>query len=566
MVSITFSFFSCKEETENMPRLFKPVFIASKCYAEENNILLSWRISSTPTSYTVEVSKDATFEMEPDATVTVVGGNCIVEGLKYETPYYVRVKANNDIMNINSNWSVYTSAISTQKRVIPKLLCSIEEESIGKDYVDVEWIQDENKNPVDGVVYWTEEEKLSGADGKKRSFTSDEIAVGMARIDGLSPRTVYYVMLVNSQSEDGPIEYNEQCFRTFGDYENAVEVMDGKDLFERIQTDMADDTKTELIYKLKNGVKYYLNSKGDISGSGKIELNASKSISFVADKGEHPVLYTREGGLYLNGSLTIDYITLENVDFAENIDFDNGGVTKGTKTYFLSAEKKGETNKIGRVEFINSKINLAGALIFVGKSGLPKGSNITIENIKIDNCILKGINDSKNAGAAVALIHAPNAGCNVWNNVSVTNSTFFSRDVTYGLFGQLAETAVPGIGKIEVTNCTFYKYGNNSKQFSLGDFSNVANPFSISVTNCLFGEITNGKVFLPGSSNVETNSNYCTNSYANAANAGIPLVLIEMTDDDLFEDTANGNFTIKDVTSVPYTQGIGDPRWIKINK
>ena len=107
---------------------------------------------------------------------------------------------------------------------------------------------------------------------------------------------------------------------------------------------------------------------------------------------------------------------------------------------------------------------------------------------------------------------------------------------------------------------------NNSKQFSLGDFSNVANPFSISVTNCLFGEITNGKVFLPGSSNVETNSNYCTNSYANAANAGIPLVLIEMTDDDLFEDTANGNFTIKDVTSVPYTQGIGDPRWIKINK
>ena len=36
---------SCKDEAEELPRLFRPSFIASSCFAEGNSITLAWRTS-----------------------------------------------------------------------------------------------------------------------------------------------------------------------------------------------------------------------------------------------------------------------------------------------------------------------------------------------------------------------------------------------------------------------------------------------------------------------------------------------------------------------------------------
>ena len=51
---------SCKDEAEELPRLFRPSFIASSCFAEGNSITLAWRTSGEATSYTVELSRDQT--------------------------------------------------------------------------------------------------------------------------------------------------------------------------------------------------------------------------------------------------------------------------------------------------------------------------------------------------------------------------------------------------------------------------------------------------------------------------------------------------------------------------
>lgn len=71
-----FACIACEDETTEMPRLFRPSFIASSCFAESNTITLAWRTSGEATSYTVELSQDATFQPENLETQTVEKGKC----------------------------------------------------------------------------------------------------------------------------------------------------------------------------------------------------------------------------------------------------------------------------------------------------------------------------------------------------------------------------------------------------------------------------------------------------------------------------------------------------------
>ena len=121
---------SCKDEAEELPRLFRPSFIASSCFAEGNSITLAWRTSGEATSYTVELSRDQTFQSEPAATQTVNNGKCTFTGLRYETGYYARVRANNESLDIISNWTEYSSLITTLTRIIPKVLYALDEHQI----------------------------------------------------------------------------------------------------------------------------------------------------------------------------------------------------------------------------------------------------------------------------------------------------------------------------------------------------------------------------------------------------------------------------------------------------
>ena len=57
-----FACMACEDDKTEMPRLFRPSFIASSCFAEDNTITLAWRTSGEATSYTVELSQDATFQ------------------------------------------------------------------------------------------------------------------------------------------------------------------------------------------------------------------------------------------------------------------------------------------------------------------------------------------------------------------------------------------------------------------------------------------------------------------------------------------------------------------------
>ncbi len=551
---------SCSDDKGKMPRLFRPSFIASSCFAEGNTINLAWRTSGEPTSYTVEIAEDSIFSEDTKKSQTVTGGKCIFENLKYETPYYVRVRANNEAMQLVSNWTVYESTVSTLARIVPKLLCPIDETNITENTVRLEWAGVNEQNPADGLMLWTENEMETGTGGLQIELSATEASAESYQLTGLSPRTVYYVALTNSAAPEGAESYNIRRFRTGGIPQGAITVADGAELFAKIQAGMEDDSQSELIFCLQNGKDYYLNENGAADGkTGTIAL--TKSIFLLANPGEHPTVYIREGGFQVGDNPHIDYFTVENIDIEEN----QPQNSRGSKTYLFSVGKRsaGENFTIDRFEIINAAIMLPTSVIMMNESN---DGIATINHINIDNCLVTGINDTKLVTKQFGFIHAPKKGGNVWNDVRVSNSTFYEFYISPGVFGSLtANATIAEGGSASISNCTFYNWATSKASYTaIGDFSEITTPLNLTINACVFG-YSEGKVLDAGSCNVSNKNNYCTSDFEQLSNPGITLVALEHSDADLFQDAPSGNFTIIDGASVVYQQEYGDPRWIGID-
>lgn len=551
---------ACKDDSAGLPRLFRPSFIASSCYAEGNSITLAWRTSAEPTSYTVELSESSSFPEDGGMDQVVSGNKCVFTNLKYETVYYARVRANNEAMGLTSNWTVYETSITTLSRTIPKLLYPVDEMTITESSAWLEWTGDGDANPVDGVMLWTEDEWDADAPGTYRALSSSELADKACRLTGLTPRTVYYVSLWNSAAQEGAENYNEQRFKTGGMPQGAISVMDGADLYAKIKEGMADGTRSELVFCLQNGQDYYLNEQGTSDGKTST-ISLTKSIALLANPGEHPTLYVREGGFQVGTNPQIDYFVVENVDVEEN----KSETSRGSKTYLFGVGKRSAGNDftIDRFEIRNSFIKLPTGVIMMNESN---DGVATINHIRIDDCLVTGINDTKYVSKPFGFIHAPKKGGDVWHDVEVSNSTFYEFYISPGIFGSLEEGAsVAGGGKVSVSNCTFYNWATQKASNTIiGNFSKITSSLDITVTGCVFG-LNAGKVLEAGTCVVTGGNNYCTSGFEQLSNAGVTLVAMDCSDDELFRNPESGDYTIMDTSSVVYMQEYGDPRWIMIN-
>ena len=553
---------SCKDEAEELPRLFRPSFIASSCFAEGNSITLAWRTSGEATSYTVELSRDQTFQSEPAATQTVNNGKCTFTGLRYETGYYARVRANNESLDIISNWTEYSSLITTLTRIIPKVLYALDEHQITENSAVIEW-RVSDQNPVDGVSIWQQE---NGTDEKHFDLSGSEIASGKYVISGLAPRTSYYVALTNSKAPEGAEKYNRQKFTTAGMPSGAVLVTDGVDLLSKIKEGMDDDSQSSLIFQLKNGVDYYLSADGlPESSTGDIKL--TKSIAFLANPGDRPTLYIRKRGFIIkpdvNNIPEINYFIVENVNVKEPI---VSGGSGGSKTRLLNIGKHdaGTDITIDRFEIRNSDIVLPSTVLMMNDAS--EGMT-TINHIRIDNCLVTGINDTKYVTKQFGFIHAINKGSNVWNDVSVTNSTFYEFYISPGVFGVLtADVPVSVNAKVSISNCTFYNWATSKSSYTaIGNFSKLSVALPLSVNGCVFG-YSAGKALVPGQVNLTGKNNYCTTDFEQAADTGLTLIDLGMSDSSFFRNAKDGDFTIINTGSTVYTQEYGDPRWITVSE
>ena len=123
----------------------------------------------------------------------------------------------------------------------------------------------------------------------------------------------------------------------------------------------------------------------------------------------------------MNNIPEINYFIVENVNVKEPI---VSGGSGGSKTRLLNIGKHdaGTDITIDRFEIRNSDIVLPSTVLMM--SDASEGMT-TINHIRIDNCLVTGINDTKYVTKQFGFIHAINKGSNVWNDVSVTNSDLF---------------------------------------------------------------------------------------------------------------------------------------------
>ena len=303
------------------------------------------------------------------------------------------------------------SSISTLSRTIPKILYAVEGSRISETSVEIKWVVSE-KNPVDGLAIWEE------GTTEERQISLENASAGQYTITGLTPRTTYYVALTNSAAPEGAEKYNQQRFTTAGMPADAVVVEDGVDLMDKIKAGMTDASKQALVFQLKNGVDYYLTAGGEVAAkTGDIKL--TKSIALLANPGERPTLYIREGCFNVkpeSGNMPdIEYFVVDNVNIKET--WTDSKPSKGSKTRLLNIGKHdaGTDFTIDRFEITNSDIVLPSAVLMM--SDASEGVT-TINHIRIDNCLVSGINTSA-VTKQFGFIHAINKGSNVWNDVSV---------------------------------------------------------------------------------------------------------------------------------------------------
>ena len=426
----------------------------------------------------------------------------------------------------------------------------------------IEWRVSE-QNPVDGVSIW---QQGNGTDEKHFDLSGSEIASGKYVISGLTPRTSYYVALTNSKAPEGAEKYNRQKFTTAGMPSGAVLVTDGVDLLSKIKEGMDDDSQSSLIFQLKNGVDYYLSANGlPESSTGDIKL--TKSIAFLANPGDRPTLYIRKGGFIIKPEVDkipeIEYFIVENVNVKEPV---VSGGSGGSKTRLLNIGKHdaGTDITIDRFEIRNSDIVLPSTVLMM--SDASEGMT-TINHIRIDNCLVTGINDTKYVTKQFGFIHAINKGSNVWNDVAVTNSTFYEFYISPGVFGVLtADVPVSANAKVSISNCTFYNWATSKSSYTaIGDFSKLSVALPLSVNACVFG-YSAGKALVPGQTNLTGKNNYCTTDFEQAADMGLTLIDLGMSDSSFFRNAKDGDFTIINTESTVYTQEYGDPRWITVSE
>ena len=61
-------------------------------------------------------------------------------------------------------------------------------------------------------------------------------------------------------------------------------------------------------------------------------------------------------------------------------------------------------------------------------------------------------------------------------------------------------------------------------------------------------------------------NNYCTTDFEQAADTGLTLIDLGMSDSSFFRNAKDGDFTIINTGSTVYTQEYGDPRWITVSE
>lgn len=433
-------------------RNLSPVGLEARI-TNKTDVVLTWELAQGPTGYVIEgyANDSLSFEGTPAMTMKVSAKDVpvTIKGLDGETKYSFRIKAVTEgDADKDSKWSgVYVMTDAEQ------IINTPAETDIKAHSINIHWPQGQEAQKI--VV--TDDE---GNIAAEHMITAEEIAAGMATIEGLSPETHYTATMYRANGKQrGKITFTTAIELA----ENDILVKEGESLTDAIAAAPAD---ARLVVMPGNYMTK--NEEGVVS-----EITINKNITIKGlRQNQHPVINGRF--VITDGaSLSLDQVTLDGTGTSgdqafvykadgtyEQLNITNSEIKNFVKGFFY-------INVVAQVNLINidnciiSKIDCNGGDMFDSRKGSYKKftlTNSTIYNscdardmirmddasknftgvspeILVSHCTLNGVSNNNSK----RLLYVRYAG----HSITFTDNLITNTD---GIFSNQSKTAQPTFG------------------------------------------------------------------------------------------------------------------------
>ncbi|WP_308992154.1 DUF5123 domain-containing protein [Mariniflexile litorale] len=534
LVGVLF-FNSCSDDAiqEDGIQLFRPV-LNVPLYAEKNAIIVKMGLFKTAVGYKIELSRD-NFATPAIKIIETTDPTIIIPNLLWNTTYQVRAMTYAADPQYNSEVAEF-GEVKTGR--FPSILAIPQSDDIIDNALNVRWTV--SGSPVTTIkIFEAADEELAN---ELASYTTTEAQqlTGLRSIKQLAASTAYTVAIYSDDVLRGfEIFTTKAALPTTGDLVDAR----GDDLFDPATDDGTYlNNKIAEIMALPNGGTLILDGDQEYIFKGTTINNSIKIISGYS---------LNTGGAKINVNSNFNIANNASIDHVILSGLKLDGRDKNP--YFLNVGDAASFN-INTYRFENCYMTEIRTFARI-RSGVTGAVN----NFEIDNCSLF------RAGKDYYLFtyEGSNAGFTI-GNVKLTRSTFQRTQ-------RLLRHAGPDpINSIIISDCTLGETTlYNNVWFELTPI--VTN--GIKFTNSLIGRawdnttapgLTNApsKFLKLGNGSIVTFENtFQTNDVIWDASYIQPTIPVyNGTVSDLWVDSINGDFNIKDKTFVGRSTS-GDPRW-----
>ena len=535
--ALALTFNACSEDKyTSRGDLFQPRFATSPEVTIKNNndISIIWYNVNDAVGYTVQIFEDNYYQnlfLETDVTEPYI----TLEDLPYASRYYVRVRSNAVNPQNNSQWA--TCNFTTEARPdYAHILQGVSKTEIGDNQAIIRWVVDA-ENPADSfAVAPAMSETLPVITGyiPEANRQSGEMV-----ITELAASTLYNVNIYDTskkRTQDKP--YNEVTFRTTGPAAKVIDVEITDNLSDMLALNNDDpDIPEGTEYELQAGTTYTLSTFAIKKG---FTINGPS-------EGTRPVLVINGTWNIANGAY-IAALTFQNVEIRNALQ----------NQYFMNS---GNPFTIENVSFTNCVFrNIYRGFWRHQASNVKRIDAIEIDNCWFDQCGWQGSTyGTFNFGSAGK---GEIGAYDQIGAITIRNTTFsrggYQVDPTFGWGNLINHSTTSTPINLTIENVTFYDFCVNNR---LIDISNTERS-TVTIRNVIVASPM-GELIATGSGTRTTfDNNYTTTDYK-LGGSKIRATDLTVSAADLFQDPVNGNYTIKDHSSLPYMTQAGDLRWIE---
>lgn len=520
----------------NRGDLFQPRFATSPevTVTNNNDISLIWYQVNDAVSYTVQIFEDGYYQrlfME----VETVEPYIVVKDLPYASRYYVRLRSNAQNPENNSQWA--RCDFTTEARPdYAHILQGVSKTEIEDNSAIIRWVVDA-ENPADSFsVVPTMNPELPSLGG----YLSQEAREsGEMKVTGLQASTLYTVNIYDTSKPrkyDKP--YNEVTFRTTGPAAMVIDVDITDNLSDILLANNDDpDIPEGTEYQLLAGTTYNLST---------FPIKKGFALVGPAD-GTRPVLIVNGTWSIYNGAY------LASLTF-QNVEIRNAAINQ----YFMNCSNPFTVENVSFTNCVFRSINRG--------FWRHQSSNVKkIDAIEIDNCWFDQCGWQGSTYGTFNFGSAGKGEIGTYDQIgaiTIRNTTFsrggYQQDPTWGWGNLINHSTTSTAIDLTVENVTFYDFCVNNR---LIDISNTERS-TVTIRNIIVASPM-GELIATGSGTRTTyDNNYVTSDYKlggsriNATELGIPA-------SDLFANPENGDYTIKNKSSLVYLTQAGDLRWIE---